>query len=292
MTRAEYALSNGLHRVGARPKLFDYLKRTWSRRDFIYMFGYYKLRSSLENNKLGMLWLVLRPIMDAFIYAAIFGVLMGRDRIGEHYVSYVIIGIFMWQLFSKSLTDGAKSITGNRALVQSLAFPRMTLPLATVIRHFLETLPSLVLMIVCMPLLGMIGEHKQLFLPRWEWLLMIPLLFIYMLFNTGIALIAARLTVHLRDLTQLLPYITRLLMYASGVIFQVDTIFRASTKYSWVASVFDYYPLYQFLSLTRSFLRGYPMNPEYWVSISIWAVAVFVVGLLFFWVAEERYGRD
>ena len=194
----------------------------------------------------------------------------------------MVIGVFLFQFFSKSLSDGAKSITGNQSLVQSLAFPRLTLPLAEVIEQFLSLLPSLGLLVVVLPFMG----HW----PSWEWLLMIPLLALFTLFNAGVAMIAARLTVHVRDLTQLLPYIARILFYTSGVLFNVTRLFEGSP---WLLTLFDFHPVYQVLQLARGALMGTQViNEMYWVYFSIWAVLTFVIGLFFFWAAEERYGRD
>ncbi len=280
MSLAELAAQSGLHRVGARPPFRAYLKQTWERRDFITTMAGYRLRASVEENRLGPLWLVLQPALNAVVYGTIFGVL--QTNRGEDYAAHVVIGVFLFQFFSKSLSDGAKSITGNQSLVQSLAFPRLTLPLAEVIEQFLSLLPSLGLLVVVLPFMG----HW----PSWEWLLMIPLLALFTLFNAGVAMIAARLTVHVRDLTQLLPYIARILFYTSGVLFNVTRLFEGSP---WLLTLFDFHPVYQVLQLARGALMGTQViNEMYWVYFSIWAVLTFVIGLFFFWAAEERYGRD
>ncbi|MGC3994812.1 MAG: ABC transporter permease [Propionicimonas sp.] len=281
MSLAEVAAEHGLHRVGARPRFGHYLREAWTRRDFVIAMAQYRLRADLEGNRLGVLWLVLQPALNAAIYGAIFGLLQGNAR-GADFPAHVVIGVFLWQFFAKCLTNGAKSITGNQALVQSLAFPRITLPISEVIEQFLSLMPSMLLLVVILPFFG----HW----PTWSWLLMIPLLVLYSLFNTGIALIAARLTVHVRDLTQLLPFISRILFYTSGVLFNVDNIFKAHPL---VVRLYDFHPLYQVLQMARSSLMGgHDYNPFYWLYFSVWAVVVLVFGLLFFWVAEERYGRD
>ncbi|MDR3069756.1 MAG: ABC transporter permease, partial [Propionibacteriaceae bacterium] len=120
-------------------------------------------------------------------------------------------------------------------------------------------------------------------------LFLIPLLVLFSLLNTGITLFAARLTVHVRDLTQVLPFVSRILFYSSGVLFDINKIFDAMP---WAVAIFDYYPLYQVLQLARCFLMDKPMNPMYWASLCVWSVVVFVGGVIFFWVAEERYGRN
>jgi teichoic acid transport system permease protein len=282
MSLADLAASNGLHRVGARPPFWQYLKQAWGRRDFVWAMSRYRMRADLEGNRLGIFWLVLQPVINATIYGVIFYFLVGEKGRGADYPAHVVIGVFLFQFFSKSLSNGAKSITGNQSLVQSLAFPRVTLPVGEVIEQFLSLMPSMALLVIVLPIMG----HW----PSLEWLLMIPLLALFTLFNTGVALIAARLTVHVRDLTQLLPFISRILFYTSGVLFNVGAVLDAHPT---LLRLYDFHPLYQVLQMARSVLmggRGY--DPMYWVYFSEWAVGTLIVGLLFFWAAEERYGRD
>jgi len=280
MSLAEYAAEHGLHRVGARPPLRRYLAEAWERRDFAVTMAKFKIQAANERNKLGMLWIVLQPLLNAAVYGVIFGVLQGSSRPAD-YTPYLLIGVFLFQYFSHSLNKGAKSITGNQALVQSLAFPRITLPVSVVLQELFDLIPMLGVLGVLLMLLG----HY----PSWSWLLIVPLLVIYTLFNAGIAFIAARLTVHLRDVTQILPFIQRFLFYTSGVLFAVDKIFKGHPL---IERIFDFHPLYEVLQLARGALMHTRHVPtSYWLYLSVWAVAVFGVGLVFFWVAEERYGR-
>lgn len=281
MSLAELAASNGLHRVGARPPLWAYLRETWRRREFLVTMARFRLQASFEKNRLGILWLVFRPTLNAVIYGVIFGVLQGGARPPD-YAAYVIIGVFLFEFFSKSMNDGSKSITGNRALVQSLSFPRLTLPLAEVLEQFMSLMPMLGVMFVYLLILG----HY----PTWEWLAMVPLLLLFSLFNAGIAMIGARLTVHVTDLSQLLPFISRILFYTSGVLFDVN---RLLANHPALVTLYDFHPIYQVLTIARgSLMTGYTYDPMYWVYLSWWAVGTSVFGLLYFWVAEERYGRD
>ncbi|MEZ5089050.1 MAG: ABC transporter permease [Micropruina sp.] len=281
MSQAEYAAQHGLHRVGARPKLWHYLRQAWERRDFTIAMARFRIQASQEGNRLGMLWLVLQPALNALIYGLIFGLLQG-DRRPPDFPAYVVIGVFLFEFFSKSLNNGAKSITGNRGLVQSLAFPRLTLPVAVVLQNFMQLLPMLGVMAAGLIVMG----H----FPSWQWLLMIPLIALYTLFNAGIAMFAARLTVHVRDLTQILPFVNRILFYTSGVLFSVDRILES---FPWLVQLYDFHPVYQVLQIARgSLMNQGHYEVSYWIYFSAWSLLVFVGGLLFFWVAEERYGRD
>jgi teichoic acid transport system permease protein len=280
MSLAEYASENRLHRVGARPSLFRYLSEAWARRDFAVAMARGKIEASNQRNRLGMLWIFIKPTLNALMYGAIFGILQGANR-PENFPMYVVIGVFLFEFFATSMNNGAKSITGNGALVQSLAFPRITLPVSTVIQQLMTLVPMLAVMFVYILILGAPISV--------EWLLIAPLVAIFTVFNLGIALIAARLTVHVRDLTQLLPLVTRILFYTSGVLFAID---RILASHPWAVRIFDFHPLHEMLSIARGILMpGMDYDPMYWLYFSVWSVAVFLAGVLFFWVAEERYGR-
>lgn len=280
MTVAEEAESYGLHRVGARPTLVNYLKQTWQRREFIYELAKARVQSQNQKNRLGMIWIVLKPTFNALMYGFIFGVLQGANR-AEDFPVFVIIGVFLFEFFSTSMTGGAKSITGNTALVQSLAFPRLSLPVAQVTQNLLTLMPMVLVMFIYSLILGTT--------PKVSWLAIIPLLGIFTVFNLGVALICARVTVHVRDFTQILPLISRVLFYTSGVLFSAD---RLLSHWPWMIAIFDVHPVYQTLQLARGMVMNQAeYDPWAWWVVSGWAIISLVVGLIYFWKAEERYGR-
>lgn len=282
MTVASEDAQLTLHRVGARAPFFAYLRQAWERRGFAYEMARSRIQASNQRNRLGMLWIIFQPTMNAIMYGLIFGLLQG-DRRPPNFAAFVVIGVFLFQFFTTSMNQGAKSITGNQSLVQSLSFPRITLPLSTVMEQFLSLMPMLgVMYIYCV----ILGER-----PTLSWLLVFPLVAILTVFNVGVALVAARLTVHIRDLTHLLPIFTRLLFYTSGVLFSVDRILN---KWPGAVKLFDYHPIYQALQIARGAILESVAFPSMhaWMVLSVWAVVMAAFGVVFFWAAEERYGRD
>jgi len=280
MAVAEEAGKFGLDRVGARPSLGDYLRQTWERREFIYELAKARVQKQNQQNRLGMIWVVLKPTMNAIMYGVIFGVLQG-DKKAADFPVFVVIGVFLFEFFTSSMNGGAKSITGNSALVQSLSFPRLSLPVAQITQNLLTLMPMVGVMFIYSMILGTT--------PKWSWFGIIPLIAIFSVFNMGVALICARITVHVRDFTQILPLISRMLFYTSGVLFSVD---RILSHWPWLVTVFEFHPLYQTLQLARAMIMD---NAEYdpmaWLVVTVWSVAILVVGLIYFWKAEERYGR-
>jgi teichoic acid transport system permease protein len=284
MSLAEYAAREGLHKVGGRPPFVAYLVDVWRRRAFVYSLARFRIEADNGRNRLGMGWVLLKPLINAAVYGTIFGILLGRANRPDQYVLFLVIGVFFFEYFSSCFTSGAKSITKNANLVQSLSFPRMSLPLALVTQRLLEFAPMIVIMT---GLVLAFGNE-----PRWDWLLLIPLVALFTVFNTGLTLITARLTVHFRDLTQLLPFVSRFFFYTSGVFFSVERRFGENET---IMRIADLQPIHEFMDLARSIMLtgpDYNVEPEYWAYGAAWSFLFLIVGAVYFWAAEERYGRD
>ena len=283
MSLAEYAAREGLHKVGGRPPFFAYLVDVWRRRAFIYSLARFRIEADNGRNRLGMGWVVLKPLLNAVVYGTIFGILLGSRSRPDQFVLFLVIGVFFFEYFSSCFTAGSKSITKNANLVQSLSFPRMSLPLALVTQRLLEFVPMVVIMI------GLVIGFGHA--PLWEWLLLIPLAALFTVFNAGLTLITARLTVHFRDLTQLLPFVSRFFFYTSGTFFSVERRFGEDSV---VMKIAGFQPIHEFMELARDvMLQGpdYVMRPEYWAYAAGWSFLTLIVGSVYFWAAEERYGR-
>ncbi|WP_062518261.1 ABC transporter permease [Demequina gelatinilytica] len=287
MTDIDYpalAREAGLPRVGARQPLPAYLKETWERRHFAMRLARYRIEAQLSQNRLGLFWVVLNPLLQAAVYGFVFGLIMDRgSRAGLNFIPFLVTGFFCFQFFSNSFNQGAKSITGNASLVRSLGFPRILLPLSAVFRNVYELVP---MMVVLSFILVGFGER-----PSWTWLLVPPILFLFGMFNVGVALIAARLTVHLRDVTQMVPIITRLVLYMTGIFYSLEQVLADNPP--WMLTLAQLNPVHDYIQLVRTMvLEGQEVNTLIVVMAFVGAIGFFIAGIVFFWSAEERYGRD
>ena len=242
-----------------------------------------------------MAWVVLKPLLNALVYGAVFGVLIAGSK-PPNFVEFLIIGVFVFEFFSSAWTAGGRAITSNSALVQSLSFPRMVLPLAAVTERFLKFLPTVAIMLIFLVATGTA--------PHVHWLLIIPLFALYYVFNCGLALATARLAVHWRDLNNFLPFLTRMFFYTTGIFFSIEERFgpkpptpenpKGSEGHPVIVDIANYQPIHEFLSLARATLLegpAYNIQESYWVYATLWTIGMFAVGVWFFWRAEERYGR-
>ncbi len=256
-----------------------YLARLWDRREYVLFVGRSELRSRQMTTILGNLWHLLNPALSIAIYYLISGVLLEADRGVDNYTLFVTVGVLVFADVQRATMAGAGAIANNRGLLQSLGFPRAMLPITSTVTESLATLPSLIV-IVFVALAT--GES-----PRFTWLLLPVLLAVMAIMNLGLAMIAARGSSEYSDLRQVLPFLFRLLLYCSGVVFSVDVVTRGRS-WNWI---FDLNPVYGFISIARWLIVGGELRWQWPASAGVWTVLLIVGGFIWFRQAEDSYGR-
>jgi teichoic acid transport system permease protein len=317
----EYAQQHGLQPSARRPPMGLYVRQLWHRRHFMLAFATARNIAMYTEARLGQLWQVLTPLLNAGVYYLIFGPLLHVDRGIPDYLGFVVTGVFVFNFTQRALITTSKVMNNSLPLIRALQFPRASLPLAYVLIEFQQFMLS---MIVLIPILLLTGEPMS-----WHWLLAIPALALQSIFNVGIGLLSARLGSQVDDFSQLLPFLTRTWLYMSGVIFSIATLNTSR----WVRLALEINPAALYITLTRNALMATQresapgskptnkalcdvwkhlghnpsaskqfqyysaychnaLNPaHYWYYAIGWAVVAVIVGFWFFWRAETRYGR-
>ncbi|MET9435275.1 ABC transporter permease [Streptomyces sp. NPDC006551] len=281
------ALRHGLSVSGARPTLLAYVRQLWSRRAFIATFATARLTAQYSRARLGQMWQVMTPLLNAAVYFFVFGVLMDVRSDIPDYVPFLITGVFVWTFTSQSVLAGTRAISGNIGLVRALHFPRASLPVAVALQQLQQLVFSLGALVV---ILFCFGEF-----PARSWLLAVPALFLQTLFNTGVALVMARLAARTPDIAQLMPFLLRTWMYVSGVMWSLQHLAASSRLPQALIAILEANPAALYIDLMRcaligSFTSG-QLPPHAWAFAAGWALLAFVGGFLYFWKAEETYGR-
>ncbi|AXG81371.1 ABC transporter permease [Streptomyces paludis] len=287
LSPADLAAKYGLAVSGARPGLRDYVRQLWGRRHFILAFSQAKLTAQYSQAKLGQLWQVATPLLNALVYYLIFGLILGTRKgfSQEVFIPFLVTGVFVFTFTQNSVMAGVRAISGNLGLVRALHFPRASLPVSFALQQLQQLMFSMIVLIVVAVSFGSY--------PRLAWVLVVPALALQFLFNTGLALIMARLGSKTPDLAQLMPFIMRTWMYSSGVMFSIPVMLEG--KPSWIADILQYNPAAIYMDLVRyALIDGYGsqnLPAHVWAVALLWSVLLGVAGFVYFWKAEERYGR-
>ncbi|WP_330336672.1 ABC transporter permease [Streptomyces sp. NBC_00557] len=287
LTAAQLAAKYGLAVSGARPSLPSYVRQLWGRRHFILAFSQAKLTAQYSQAKLGQLWQVATPLLNAGVYYFIFGVILHASRglSQDVYIPFLVTGVFVFTFTQSSVMSGVRAISGNLGLVRALHFPRASLPISFSLQQLQQLLFSMIVMFVVA-----IGFGSY---PSPAWLLIVPVLLLQFLFNTGLALIVARMGAKTPDLAQLMPFVLRTWMYTSGVMFSINKMMEGRSEIA--VRLLQVNPAAVYMDLMRyALIDGYGASnlpPHVWAIALFWAVVVFAGGFVYFWKAEERYGR-
>lgn len=260
------------HRVGL-PPLRPYVRELWRRRQFVFELARTDLRAQHFNTTLGQLWLILNPVLLALVLFALVTIIRGGSR-GTDFLAHLMLTLFAFRLVSTCVGQGARSVVGGGKLILNTAFPRTLLPLASVLTAFMRFVPTLFLYAVMHVVAGLpVGLHLL-------WAL--PILALLTLFAFGAAMFAATAQVYFRDLTNFLPYVTRIWLYASPVIYYAEEV---PDRYKPIIAANPLYPLLGALSDVVNL--GHNPSLGFLAAGLAWAAGAFVLGALFF-ISRER----
>ncbi|BCL16610.1 MULTISPECIES: ABC transporter permease [Micromonospora] len=285
LTRAQLAARYGLTVAGERPTLAGYTRQLWSYRHFIAAYANAKLIATFATARLGRVWQVLTPLTNAAIYFLIFGVILNTRAGVDNFIAYLCVGLFVFNFTQSVVLNGTQSISGNLGLIRALHFPRASLPIAVTLTQFQNLLTA---MLVLVAIVLVTGEPLTL-----EWLLVLPALLLQSVFNVGTALGMARLGSKMTDLKQLMPFVMRTWMYASGVLYSVQNF--AKHLPGWAQLLVELNPLLIYIELVRhALMEDVPLTSsaaQLWLVGTAWALVAFVGGYVYFWRGEKEYGR-
>jgi len=260
------------HRTGV-PPLGPYLAELWRRRDFAIEMSRMGLRAQHYGTVFGMAWLLLGPLCLGAVYFVLVDILRG----GQHppgFFAHLLGGIFAYQLFAESVRRSAASVTSGGKLILNTAFPRALLPLSEVITSVMRFGPMMVLYAVIHVIEGLPVNLNTL----WALVVFVEIL----VFAAGLSMLFAALQVYYRDIKEFLPYLMRVWLYMSPVLWYAD---KVPHGYEWLLYV---NPLGSMLTAWSEALNQGITPGGRWLVIGAgWAVVGLLAGFFYF-VSRER----
>jgi teichoic acid transport system permease protein len=260
------------HRVGL-PPLRPYLRDLWQRREFISELSRANLRAQHFKTVLGQLWLVLNPLLLGLVYFVLVDIIRAGER-GVDFMAHLMLCLFAFRLVSGSVKQGARSVVGGGRLILNTAFPRLLLPLSSVLTAFMRFLPTVGVYALLHAIAGLpVG-------PSILWA--IPIVVFLTVFGAGVTMFVAALQVYFRDLTNILPYFLRIWLYTSPVLYYTDEIPEG------LKPIFSLNPFYPMLgALSDAVTQGQTPSAGYLLAGLAWTLAACVIGAFFF-ISRER----
>jgi teichoic acid transport system permease protein len=257
------------------PPLRPYLQELWDRRRFVKTRARTEIQGKRSSTVAGQFWAVLDPLFQAAIYFLLIQILRGGQggRGSAYQMTLLISGIFLFTFTRTSLNDGARSVIGGRGLLLNSAFPRALLPISSVYKGLLELIPAGLVYLVIHIAVGQPIGSGVVFLPM--------LLALHTTLNLGLALLFAALTVYMRDVTQLLGYLLRVLFFITPILYPISML------PSGIRTAMSFNPLFPVFAAYQEVVGGGVPTVGQVAGSLFWAVLFLVIGGWLF-LSHER----
>jgi teichoic acid transport system permease protein len=259
--------------VTGLPPLRSYVRAVWRRREFALELSRTRLRAQHFDTTFGQLWLILNPLLLAGVYFVLVDIIRPNSR-GWAFFAHLMAGLFAYYFVSNSMREGVKVVVKSSGLILNTAFPRALLPLSSVITAFMRFLPTLLVYLPFHVIAGLPFTFHMLWI--------IPIIALFVVLSTGLAMFVAAAQVYFRDLSSFLPYLLRVWLYVSPVLYYAKEV---PERYKWLLDINPLAPLLTAWSQVLNFGRA-PAFGDLALG-ALWAFSLFVVGALFY-ISRER----
>lgn len=189
----------------------------WRYRELFRILAWRDLSVRYKQTAIGVLWALIRPLLTMLVFTIIFGRIAKLPTQGDApYALMVFAGILPWTFFSSSLSEASNSLINNEKLITKVYFPRLIVPIATIVVAFVDFLISFCILLA---LMGWYG-----FMPDWR-LAILPIFVILAFFaSVGPSLWITSLNVKYRDFRYVIPFIVQFGLYVSPVGFSSSVV--------------------------------------------------------------------
>lgn len=269
--------------ISAEHRLFQLgLKEVWAYRDLIRLFTERTFKLIYKQTILGPLWLVISPLVTSVIYTIVFGNIAGLSTGGVPKLLFYLSSHALWSFFAGCLSKNSSTFISNAHVFRKVYFPRLTIPISTVISSIIQFLIQLALVVLVMAGYVIRGEVT----PHWALLpLIIPVILLTGAMGLGLGILVSSVTTKYRDLAFLVSFGLQLWMYVSPVVYPVSQL-PLSGAYRFLL----WNPMTAPMELFRLALLGVgTVHPESVLSTLVFTVLSALAGIITFNKVERTF---
>jgi lipopolysaccharide transport system permease protein len=254
------------------------LKDLWQYRELLFFLAWRDIKVRYKQTALGALWAVIQPLFTMLVFTLFFGRLAKVPSDGIPYPLFSYTGLLPWQLFAHALTQSSNSVVANEHLITKVYFPRLVIPLASILAGLVDFVIAFTLVIGMMFWYGV--------RPTWA-ILTVPFFVIFtMVTALGVGLWLSALNVQYRDVRHTLTFIVQFWLIASPVAYS-STLVPARWR--------PFYGLNPMAGVIEGFrwaLLGKAQAPGAMLWVSVVVVAVVLVGGVYYYRRMEKTFAD
>ena len=249
-------------------------------RELIFFLTWRDLKVRYKQTILGVAWAVIQPVMTMVVFSIFFGGLAKVPSDGIPYPLFSLAGLMPWQLFENSMRNASKSLVANRNMITKIYFPRVILPLSSILASLVDFFVALPILIVMMIIYG---YHINIYV------LLIPYyLLLTVLTSFGVSLWFSAMDVLYRDVGIIVPFVSQIWMYITPIAYGSSLITNPKWQF-----IYNLNPMVGVVNGFRSaFLGIYTQIPIQSMIFSLLISLIILLGGLFYFRHSEKQFAD
>lgn len=258
----------------ARGRLVDW-RELWGAREIVALLALRDLQVRYKQAVLGAAWVVLQPLATVAAFTFVFDNLAGVDTQGVPYFAFALAGLLGWTYVSQTIGRGSAALVGNTSLVTKVYFPRLVVPLASLVPPLVDLLVGLSVLVVTCVVLGVVPTAGLALFPVWVALLVLTAL--------GPTCLLSALNVRFRDVGHVVTTALQVLLFLSPVAYSAASL-EGVARYAYALN-----PVVGALEFGRFVLVGGPWPGAVLAVSTAVAVLLAVVGVRYFLRASRAF---
>jgi lipopolysaccharide transport system permease protein len=199
-----------------------YRDRLWRYRELTWFLALRDIKVRYKQTVLGAAWAIIQPVMNSVVFTLFFNKLAGVGGKDPYYFVKTFCATLPWQLFENSLTNSSNSLVGSQNLITKVYFPRLSIPISSILSGLLDFGIGLVLLALI--LVGYRAAGHPDITPGWPLLAMPVFVLMALLLSLGAGLWLSAMNVQYRDVRYAIPFLLRLWFFATPVAYPIDTV--------------------------------------------------------------------
>jgi lipopolysaccharide transport system permease protein len=252
------------------------LGELWAYRELLYFITWRDIKVRYKQTALGASWAIIQPLLTMVVFSLFFGNLAKMPSDGVPYPLFSFVALVPWTFFANGLTQSANSVVASQQLVTKVYFPRLAIPIATVLSGAIDFVLAFVV------LLGLMAAYGVA--PTAHALLIVPLLLLAFVASLGVGLWLAALNVQYRDVRYAVPFLTQLWLFATPIAYPSSLLAEP-----W-RTLYGLNPMVGVVEGYRWALLGAGSPPGRMVLMScVAALVVLIGGILYFRRMEQTF---
>ena len=187
------------------------LDELWEYRELLYFLTWRDIKVRYKQTVLGAAWAIIQPFFTMIVFSLFFGQLAGIPSDGIPYPIFSYAALVPWTFFATGLSSSSNSLVGSANLLKKVYFPRLTIPIATVLSGVIDFVLAFIVLLGMMLFYGIVPTINVIWLPL--------LLMLALTTSLGVGLWLSAMNVQFRDVRYTIPFITQFWLFATPIAY-------------------------------------------------------------------------